>query len=208
LTSSEYEEIIRYQDRWGSGNPYFPRAVLREWVAAYPQKKEAWEAMGRMSAGHDPTAQIQAWERAASLAPEDFHANRMYAQSLATRFMSGISLFRRQEAAPVIKSLDRCLTLQDAHPDLVLETKGLLLSKMGYWEEAGGLLQEAARQRLKRTQGGNSSDIAGLYAQAAHIYRLGGNKEKALSSAREALNLTPLHPQGRFELSQVEKMMP
>ncbi len=207
LTSPEYEEIIRYHDRWGSGNPYFPRAALREWVAAYPQSKEAWEAMGRMAEGQDPTLQVQAWERAASLAPEDFHANRMYAQSLATRFMSEVSLFRRQEAAPVIKSLDRCLSLKDAHPDLVLETKGLLLSKMGDWEEAGGLLQEAARLRLKRTQGGNSSDIAGLYAQAAHIYRLGGNKEKALSSAREALKLTPLHPQGRFELSQVEKML-
>ena len=206
LASSEYEDIIHYYDRWGSGNPYFPQAVLREWVAAYPQRKEAWEAMGRMSTGHDPTARIQAWERAASLAPQDFHANRMYAESLAIRFMSGVSLFGRQEAAPVIRSLDRCLSLKDAHPDLVLETKGLLLSKMGYWEEAGDLLQEAARQRLKRTQGGNSSDIASLHAQAAQFYRLGGNKEKALSSAREALKLTPLHPQGRFELSQVEKM--
>ena len=206
LTSEEYEEIIRYQERWGSGNPYFPRAVLREWVAAYPQRKEAWEAMGRMSAGQDPTAQIQAWERAASLAPEDFHANRMYAQSLATRFMSGVSLFRRQEAEPVLRSLERCLSLKDAHPDLVLETKGLLLSKIGSWEEAADLLQEAARLRLKRTQGGNSSDIAGLHAHAAHIYRLGGNKEKALSSAREALKMTPLHPRGRFELSQAEKM--
>ena len=130
----------------------------------------------------------------------------MYAESLAIRFMSGVSLFGRQEAAPVIRSLDRCLSLKDAHPDLVLETKGLLLSKMGYWEEAGDLLQEAARQRLKRTEGGNSSDIASLHAQAAQFYRLGGNKEKALSSAREALKLTPLHPQGRFELSQVEKM--
>jgi len=159
-----------------------------------------------MSAGVDPTAQIQAWERAASLAPNDFHANRMYAQSLAIRFMSGVSLFRRQEAAPAIRSLDRCLSLKDAHPDLILETKGLLLSKMGSWEEAGDLLQEAARQRLKRTQGGNSSEIASLHAQAAQIYRLGGNQEKALSSAQEALKLTPLHPQGRFELSQAEKM--
>jgi tetratricopeptide (TPR) repeat protein len=206
LTSPEFEEIIRYLDRWGSGNPYFPRAVLWEWVAAYPHRKEAWEAVGRMSAGHDPLAQIQAWERAASLAPEDFHANRMHAQSLAARFMSGVSLFRRQEAEPVLKSLDRCLSLKDAHPDLVLETKGLLLSKIGLWEEAGDLLQEAARHRLKRTQGGNSSDIAGLHAQAAHIYRLGGNKEKALSSARQALKLNPLHPQGRFELSQAEKI--
>jgi len=206
LTSSEYEEIIRYQDRWGSGNPYFPRAVLREWVTAYPRTKEAWEAMGRMPAGHDPTAQIQAWERAASLAPEDFHANRMYAQSLAVQFMNGVSLFRRQEAEPVIRSLDRCLSLKDAQPDIVLETKGLLLSKIGSWEEAGDLLQEAARQRGKRTQGGNSLDVAGLHAQAAQIYRLGGNRGKALVSAREALKLNPLHPQGRFELSQAEKM--
>jgi tetratricopeptide (TPR) repeat protein len=130
----------------------------------------------------------------------------MYAQSLATRFMSGVSLFRRQEAEPVLRSLDRCLSLKDAHPDLILETKGLLLSRIGSWEEAGDLLQEAARQRSKRTQGGNSSDIASLHAQAANIYRLGGNKEKALSSAREALKLNPFHPQGRFELSQVEKM--
>jgi spermidine synthase/tetratricopeptide (TPR) repeat protein len=207
LTSPEYEEIIRYHDRWGSGNPYFPRAVLREWVAAYPQRKEAWEAMGQMSAGHDPTAQMQAWERAASLAPDDFHANRMYAQSLATRFMNGVSLFRRQEAEPVLRSLDRCLSLKDAHPDLILETKGLLLSRIGSWEEAGDLLQEAARQRSKRTQGGDSSDIAHLHAQAAYAYRMGGFQAQALAAAREALALSPRHPQGRFELERAEKML-
>jgi tetratricopeptide (TPR) repeat protein len=131
----------------------------------------------------------------------------MYAQSLATRFMSGVSLFRRQEAEPVLRSLDRCLSLKDAHPDLILETKGLLLSRIGSWEEAGDLLQEAARQRSKRTQGGDSSDIANLHAQAAYAYRMGGFQAQALAAAREALALSPRHPWGRFELERAEKML-
>jgi spermidine synthase len=205
LTSPEFEEIVRYQERWGGANPHFLRAVLQQWITAFPRQKEAWQAMARGSA-NDPTGEFQARGRAASLALDDFDSCRTHAQSLALRFMSGVSLISPQDAEPVLKSLGRCLSLKGSTPDLVFETQGLVLSKIGRWKEAGELFQEAARQRLSRSPGKELSDIAHLHARAAHAYRMGGFRTQALAAAREALAHSPRHPWGRFELEQAEKM--
>ncbi len=82
----------------------------------------------------------------------------------------------------------------------------MLLARLGKWIQAGEIFSEAARQRLVRTKGQDLPDIAHLYTLAAKAYRMGGDKEGALASAREALKLVPFHPQGRFELAQAEKM--
>jgi uncharacterized protein HemY len=161
--------------------------------------------MARGSA-NDPTGEFQARGRAASLALDDFDSCRTHAQSLAHRFMSGVSLVSPQDAEPVLKSLSRCLSLKNSAPDLIFETQGLVLSKIGRWREAGEFFQEAARQRLSRSTGGELSDIAHLHAQAAHAYRMGGFRTQALAAAREALAHSPRHSQGRLELERAEKM--
>jgi spermidine synthase len=205
LTSLEFEEIVRYQERWGGANPHFLRAVLQEWVSSFPRQKEAWQAMARGSA-NDPTGEFQARGRAVSLAFDDFDSCRAHTQSLAHRFMSGVSLIRPQDADPVLKSLGRCLSLKDSAPDLIFETQGLVLAKIGRWREAGDLFQEAAHQRLSRSGGKGSSDIAHLHTQAAYAYRMGGFRAQALAAARQALVHSPGDPRGRLELGQAEKM--
>lgn len=206
LSSQEFEEIIAYFERWRSANPLFTQAVLQEWVSAHPDRKEAWQAMARMSGGQDSTQEIQAWERVARLIPEDPDSCRALAQARAHRFLRGVSLVGARDPGPVLAALDQCRPSPQAPRDLLMETKGVFLSRIGRWEEAGHILRETALERLNRMNGKEAADIARLFSLAASAFRLGGQKEKALASAREALAADPGNAQGGFELLQAERM--
>jgi len=207
LRAPQYEEIIRYQQRWGAADPFFVKAVLQEWVSKYPDQKEGWVALAHNSSQKDPTEEFRALERARFLSPEDPEVCQRYVQVLAGRFMEGVSLVGQSDPQAVFEVLDRCLSLNGSNLDLLLESKGSILSRTGKWNEAGESFSETARQRLIRTKGKNLSDVAGFHVRASTCFRLAGNKEKAILNARESLKLFSGNPRGEEELSLAEKMI-
>ena len=88
------------------------------------------------------------------------------------------------------------------HPRLLR----VLIYSCFFLSGATGLIYEVVWAKyLSLIQGGDSSDIAHLHAQAAYAYRMGGFQAQALAAARQALALSPRHPGGDLSLNEWRK---